>query len=185
MGFKAFHSNFNWLRLSSSLRNAGVRECSLKAGRTEEVRRTTYGYDSFFRPYLAKHETEIDRNLLELRTRTGDIAVLRKQICQECKPLYNTIDDPKIALILIMRFININSPRKSRLALNSFILLITVVLSLLIITSDLDTAKSNRLDLFRLGRGQNVACGWLWCLQYLTGLRAMSSSIESEAAPEY
>ncbi|XP_041021781.1 putative HVA22-like protein g [Juglans microcarpa x Juglans regia] len=37
---------------------------------------TTYVYDSFFRPYLAKHETEIDRNLLELRTRAGDIAVL-------------------------------------------------------------------------------------------------------------
>ncbi|KAF8406552.1 hypothetical protein HHK36_008640 [Tetracentron sinense] len=37
---------------------------------------TTYVYDSFFRPYLSKHETEIDRNLLELRTRAGDIAVL-------------------------------------------------------------------------------------------------------------
>ncbi|KAH1244257.1 HVA22-like protein i [Glycine max] len=37
---------------------------------------TTYVYDSFFRPYVAKHETEIDRNLLELRTRAGDIAVL-------------------------------------------------------------------------------------------------------------
>ncbi|KAF8405361.1 hypothetical protein HHK36_010265 [Tetracentron sinense] len=37
---------------------------------------TTYVYDSFFRPYLAKHETEIDRNLLELRARAGDIAVL-------------------------------------------------------------------------------------------------------------
>ncbi|KAG5111538.1 hypothetical protein JHK82_040761 [Glycine max] len=36
---------------------------------------TTYVYDSFFRPYVAKHETEIDRNLLELRTRAGDIAV--------------------------------------------------------------------------------------------------------------
>ena len=33
-------------------------------------------YDSFFRPYVAKHETEIDRNLLELRTRAGDVAVL-------------------------------------------------------------------------------------------------------------
>lgn len=33
-------------------------------------------YDSFFRPYVAKHETEIDRSLLELRTRAGDIAVL-------------------------------------------------------------------------------------------------------------
>ncbi|KAG5065136.1 hypothetical protein AAZX31_04G024100 [Glycine max] len=37
---------------------------------------TTYVYDSFFRPYVAKHETEIDRNLLELRTRAGDTAVL-------------------------------------------------------------------------------------------------------------
>ncbi|KAJ4967094.1 hypothetical protein NE237_018943 [Protea cynaroides] len=37
---------------------------------------TTYVYDSFFKPYLAKHETEIDRNLLELRARAGDIAVL-------------------------------------------------------------------------------------------------------------
>ena len=37
---------------------------------------TTYVYDSFFKPYVAKHETEIDRNLLELRTRAGDVAVL-------------------------------------------------------------------------------------------------------------
>ncbi|XP_047327403.1 putative HVA22-like protein g [Impatiens glandulifera] len=37
---------------------------------------TTYVYDSFFRPYLAKHETEIDRNLLELRSRAGDYAIL-------------------------------------------------------------------------------------------------------------
>lgn len=36
---------------------------------------TTYVYDSFFRPYVAKHEPEIDRNLMELRTRAGDIAV--------------------------------------------------------------------------------------------------------------
>jgi len=33
-------------------------------------------YDSFFRPYVAKHEPEIDRSLSELRTRAGDIAVL-------------------------------------------------------------------------------------------------------------
>ncbi|CAL0332642.1 unnamed protein product [Lupinus luteus] len=37
---------------------------------------TKYVYDSFFRPYVAKHEPEIDRSLLELRTRAGDIAVL-------------------------------------------------------------------------------------------------------------
>lgn len=36
---------------------------------------TTYVYDSFFKPYVAKHETDIDRNLLELRTRAGDYAV--------------------------------------------------------------------------------------------------------------
>ncbi|KAK9164441.1 hypothetical protein Syun_005343 [Stephania yunnanensis] len=37
---------------------------------------TRYIYDSFFRPYITKHETEIDRNIMELRTRAGDIAVL-------------------------------------------------------------------------------------------------------------
>ena len=33
-------------------------------------------YETFFKPYIAKHETEIDRNLLELRTRAGDMAVV-------------------------------------------------------------------------------------------------------------
>ncbi|KAK4786920.1 hypothetical protein SAY86_010753 [Trapa natans] len=37
---------------------------------------TAYVYDSFFKPYVAKHENEIDRNLLELRTRAGDMAIL-------------------------------------------------------------------------------------------------------------
>ncbi|KAK7351750.1 hypothetical protein VNO77_11421 [Canavalia gladiata] len=41
-----------------------------------KMKGTTYVYDSFFRPYVAKHETEIDRNLMELRTRAGDVAVL-------------------------------------------------------------------------------------------------------------
>lgn len=41
-----------------------------------KTRGTAYVYESFFKPYIAKHETEIDRNLLELRTRAGDIAVL-------------------------------------------------------------------------------------------------------------
>ncbi|KAJ9186463.1 hypothetical protein P3X46_002033 [Hevea brasiliensis] len=36
---------------------------------------TSYVYDSFFRPYVSKHENEIDRSLLELRTRAGDMAV--------------------------------------------------------------------------------------------------------------
>ncbi|EPS60122.1 hypothetical protein M569_14681, partial [Genlisea aurea] len=37
---------------------------------------TAYVYDSFFRPYVARHETEIDRNLSELRTRVGDITLV-------------------------------------------------------------------------------------------------------------
>lgn len=41
-----------------------------------KTRGTSYVYDSFFRPYLSKHENEIDRSLLELRTRAGDIAIL-------------------------------------------------------------------------------------------------------------
>ncbi|KAJ6823353.1 HVA22-like protein i [Iris pallida] len=41
-----------------------------------KTRGTTYVYETFFRPYVAKHEMEIDRNLLELRTRAGDMVVL-------------------------------------------------------------------------------------------------------------
>ncbi|XP_010459675.1 PREDICTED: HVA22-like protein h [Camelina sativa] len=41
-----------------------------------KTRGTTYVYDSFFRPYVAKHENEIDRNLIELRTKAGDMAVI-------------------------------------------------------------------------------------------------------------
>ncbi|KAE8768103.1 putative HVA22-like protein g [Hordeum vulgare] len=37
---------------------------------------TSYVYESFFKPYIAKHESEIDRNLLELRTRASDMAVI-------------------------------------------------------------------------------------------------------------
>ncbi|XP_009110249.1 HVA22-like protein h [Brassica rapa] len=48
-----------------------------------KTRGTTYVYDSFFRPYVSKHENEIDRNLVELRTRAGDMAVIycRKAVC--------------------------------------------------------------------------------------------------------
>ncbi|XP_030972941.1 putative HVA22-like protein g isoform X2 [Quercus lobata] len=37
---------------------------------------TSYVYNSFFRPYVAKHEGEIDHTLLELRVKAGDIAIL-------------------------------------------------------------------------------------------------------------
>ncbi|XP_072993467.1 putative HVA22-like protein g [Typha latifolia] len=40
------------------------------------TRGSLYIYDSFFRPFIAKYETEIDRNLLELRTRAGDMIML-------------------------------------------------------------------------------------------------------------
>ncbi|KAI3870756.1 hypothetical protein MKX03_024110 [Papaver bracteatum] len=40
---------------------------------------TTYVYESFFRPYLAKHEIEIDRSILELRARFTDITLLYVQ----------------------------------------------------------------------------------------------------------
>ncbi|KAJ3682624.1 hypothetical protein LUZ60_015197 [Juncus effusus] len=36
---------------------------------------TKYIYEGFLRPYLAQHENDIDRNLLELRVRAGDVAV--------------------------------------------------------------------------------------------------------------
>ncbi|PIA55513.1 hypothetical protein AQUCO_00700067v1 [Aquilegia coerulea] len=39
----------------------------------------TYVYDSFLCPYLAKHEKDIDRNLLELRTRAADFVILYGQ----------------------------------------------------------------------------------------------------------
>ncbi|ONK55994.1 uncharacterized protein A4U43_C10F3050 [Asparagus officinalis] len=44
-----------------------------------KTRGTAYVYETFFQPYVAKHETEIDRNLLELRTRAGDMIVLYSQ----------------------------------------------------------------------------------------------------------
>ncbi|KAK4351885.1 hypothetical protein RND71_027403 [Anisodus tanguticus] len=37
---------------------------------------TTYVYDAFFRPVILRHEPEIDKNLLELRTRAGDMLFL-------------------------------------------------------------------------------------------------------------
>uniref|UniRef100_A0A0D9VBH8 HVA22-like protein n=1 Tax=Leersia perrieri TaxID=77586 RepID=A0A0D9VBH8_9ORYZ len=43
--------------------------------KTQRFQGTSYVYESFFKPYIGKHEAEIDRNLLELRTRAGDMAV--------------------------------------------------------------------------------------------------------------
>nr|VDD02180.1 unnamed protein product [Brassica rapa] len=40
---------------------------------------TTYVYDSFFKPYVSKHENEIDRSLTEVKTRAGDMAMIYLQ----------------------------------------------------------------------------------------------------------
>lgn len=37
---------------------------------------TTYVYDAFFKPVILRHEPEIDKSLLELRTRAGDMFFL-------------------------------------------------------------------------------------------------------------
>ncbi|KAF5182257.1 Hva22-like protein i [Thalictrum thalictroides] len=44
-----------------------------------QTKGATYVYNSFLCPYLAKHEKDIDRNLLELRTRAADIIILYGQ----------------------------------------------------------------------------------------------------------
>ncbi|PKU66160.1 HVA22-like protein i [Dendrobium catenatum] len=41
-----------------------------------KTRGTTYIYETFLRPYVASHETEIDRNLLDLKARAGDMVFL-------------------------------------------------------------------------------------------------------------
>nr|AYM54767.1 HVA22-like transcript variant X7 [Cymbidium ensifolium] len=41
-----------------------------------KTRGTTYIYETFLRPYVASHETEIDRNLLELKARACDMVFL-------------------------------------------------------------------------------------------------------------
>ncbi|XVE93773.1 hypothetical protein REPUB_Repub01dG0223600 [Reevesia pubescens] len=37
---------------------------------------TTFIYNSFVRPYVVKHETEIDRNLFELQVKAGEVGIL-------------------------------------------------------------------------------------------------------------
>ncbi|XP_078440202.1 putative HVA22-like protein g [Wolffia australiana] len=41
-----------------------------------KTRGTTYVYETFLQPIVSKHEPEIDRTLLELKTRAGDIVIL-------------------------------------------------------------------------------------------------------------
>nr|QDL88556.1 HVA22-like protein g-like isoform X1 [Cymbidium sinense]QDL88557.1 HVA22-like protein g-like isoform X2 [Cymbidium sinense]QDL88558.1 HVA22-like protein g-like isoform X3 [Cymbidium sinense]QDL88559.1 HVA22-like protein g-like isoform X4 [Cymbidium sinense] len=41
-----------------------------------KTRGATYVYETFLQPYVSSHENEIDRNLLELKTRAGDFAVV-------------------------------------------------------------------------------------------------------------
>jgi receptor expression-enhancing protein 1/2/3/4 len=37
---------------------------------------TTFVYGTFFKPYISQHESDIDRNLLELRARATDMVVV-------------------------------------------------------------------------------------------------------------
>ncbi|XP_077231387.1 putative HVA22-like protein g isoform X2 [Tasmannia lanceolata] len=67
-----------------------------------KTRGTTYVYNTFFRPYVSKHEIEIDRNLLELRTRAGDIAVL---YCQKAASYGQT------RIFEILHYVASQSPR--------------------------------------------------------------------------
>ncbi|KAI7979279.1 HVA22-like protein j [Camellia lanceoleosa] len=45
------------------------------------TQRPSYFYETFLRPYIAKHETEIDRKLQELRARAWDLAIYYWQYC--------------------------------------------------------------------------------------------------------
>ncbi|CAH2077347.1 unnamed protein product [Thlaspi arvense] len=45
----------------------------------QNTKGTTYVYASFFKPYVSKHENEIDRNLVELKTKAGGMAMIYLQ----------------------------------------------------------------------------------------------------------
>ncbi|KAK8968478.1 HVA22-like protein i [Platanthera guangdongensis] len=49
-----------------------------------KTRGTTYIYETFFRPYVASHETEIDCDLLELMVRAGDMIFLYSHDAAMC-----------------------------------------------------------------------------------------------------
>lgn len=44
---------------------------------------TGYIYETFLQPYMTKHETDIERSLLELRARAWDLAIYYWQNCTE------------------------------------------------------------------------------------------------------
>ncbi|CAL5432015.1 unnamed protein product [Camellia sinensis] len=46
---------------------------------------TSYIYETFLRPYISKHETEIDRKLQELRARAWDLAIYYWQNCTKIR----------------------------------------------------------------------------------------------------
>uniref|UniRef100_A0A0E0N908 HVA22-like protein n=3 Tax=Oryza TaxID=4527 RepID=A0A0E0N908_ORYRU len=72
--FERVGDNFvSWLPMYSEAKLAFI--VYLWYPKTQHFQGTSYVYESFFKPYIGKHEAEIDRNLLELRTRAGDMAV--------------------------------------------------------------------------------------------------------------
>lgn len=47
------------------------------------IQGTGYIYETLLRPFVIKHETDIDKNLQELRTRTWDLAIYYYHNCTE------------------------------------------------------------------------------------------------------
>ncbi|GMN52455.1 hypothetical protein TIFTF001_021593 [Ficus carica] len=43
---------------------------------SSKMKGTKYVYSCFFKPFMAKHEAEIDRRIFEMRTKAGNFAVL-------------------------------------------------------------------------------------------------------------
>ncbi|KAJ8616567.1 hypothetical protein MRB53_035939 [Persea americana] len=68
--------------------------------------REQHVYDAFLRPYVAKHETEIDCNLLELRARAGNIVT--KSITIFFSPAYSASFFFSPALILCLNRNSVN-----------------------------------------------------------------------------
>ncbi|XP_021766568.1 putative HVA22-like protein g [Chenopodium quinoa] len=59
-----------------------------------QTKGTSYVYESLLRPFVSKHETDIDKNLQELRYRAWDVAIYYWQNCTELgsSAVFNVFD---------------------------------------------------------------------------------------------
>ncbi|PON55118.1 TB2/DP1/HVA22-related protein [Parasponia andersonii] len=62
---------FSWLPLYSEAKLALILYLW-----SNQMKGTKYLYTCFFQPFMTQHEVEIDRNILELRTKAGNFAIL-------------------------------------------------------------------------------------------------------------